>query len=193
MLTWIKGRQTSWLFVVFFVKLASVLAYLLTCSASSTQPGLELTKQMEPPRFLKPVSGLDVPEGGQAVFEVVVSGQPLPEVTWFHEGRPIQHGPDFQVGHRFILQQFLCRTVILSTLYLLLSTMFWPGMDCRRNFKFLGNIHLPRMYIVSHFRAVRTKISGLWPGEFLNRRQFDNKSAANMLTVGFNSVTSFAF
>lgn len=53
---------------------------------------------MEPPRFLKPVNGLDVPEGGQAVFEVVVSGQPLPEVTWFHEGRQIQHGPDFQVN-----------------------------------------------------------------------------------------------
>jgi len=52
---------------------------------------------MEPPRFMKPINGLDVPEGGQAVFEVVVSGQPLPEVTWFHEGRLIQHGPDFQV------------------------------------------------------------------------------------------------
>ena len=52
---------------------------------------------MEPPRFVKPINGLDVPEGGQAVFEVVVTGQPLPEVAWYHEGRPIQHGPDFQV------------------------------------------------------------------------------------------------
>jgi len=52
---------------------------------------------MEPPRFVKPISGLDVPEGGQAVFEVVVAGQPLPDVAWYHEGRPIQHGPDFQV------------------------------------------------------------------------------------------------
>ena len=74
-----------------------LLIYLLTVLATSTQQGLDLSKQMEPPRFLKPVNGLDVPEGGQAVFEVVVSGQPLPEVTWFHEGRPIQHGPDFQV------------------------------------------------------------------------------------------------
>jgi len=46
---------------------------------------------------MKPINGMDVPEGGQAVFEVVVTGQPLPEVAWYHEGRPIQHGPDFQV------------------------------------------------------------------------------------------------
>jgi len=71
--------------------------YLLFIAASSTQPRLDLSKQMEPPRFVKPVNGLDVPEGGQAVFEVVVTGQPLPEVAWYHEGRPIQHGPDFQV------------------------------------------------------------------------------------------------
>jgi len=64
------------------------------------QQRLELSKQMEPPRFMKPINGLDVPEGGQAVFEVVVAGQPLPEVAWYHEGRPIQHGPDFQVSKR---------------------------------------------------------------------------------------------
>lgn len=77
--------------------LTNSLILMFTVLASTTQPGLELSKQMEPPRFMKPINGLDVPEGGQAVFEVVVSGQPLPEVTWFHEGRPIQHGPDFQV------------------------------------------------------------------------------------------------
>jgi len=69
-------------------------------SATAQQQRLDVSKQHEPPRFVQPISGLDVPEGGQAVFEVVVSGKPLPDVAWFHEGRPIQHGPDFQVDAR---------------------------------------------------------------------------------------------
>lgn len=66
-------------------------------SAITVEPVLELTKPMEPPRFLKPINGFDVVEGGQAVFEVIVSGQPLPEVVWFHQGHQIHHGPDFEV------------------------------------------------------------------------------------------------
>ena len=54
---------------------------------------------MEPPQFVRPIYGLDVVEGGQAMFEVVVSGQPMPDITWYHEGHQIQHGPDFQVRY----------------------------------------------------------------------------------------------
>lgn len=70
-------------------------------TAATVEPALELTRPMAPPRFIKPISGFDVVEGGQAVFEVIVSGEPLPEVVWYHEGHQIFHGPDFEVRKSF--------------------------------------------------------------------------------------------
>ena len=53
---------------------------------------------MEPPKFTKPIAGIDVVEGHQAKFEAVATGQPLPQVTWFREGHQIQPTGDFQVS-----------------------------------------------------------------------------------------------
>ncbi|ESO04844.1 hypothetical protein HELRODRAFT_78542 [Helobdella robusta] len=52
---------------------------------------------MTPPQFLKPIYEIDVIKGGQALFEVFLTGSPTPDVIWFHEGQQIFHGPDFQI------------------------------------------------------------------------------------------------
>jgi hypothetical protein len=71
-------------------------------------------QKTEPPRFVKPINGLDVPQGGQAMFEVILSGLPAPEVTWYHEGRLIQPGPDFQIMRAENRAVLIIREVLLE-------------------------------------------------------------------------------
>lgn len=59
---------------------------------------MEPHKHMEPPKFAKPISGVQSKDGEQAVFEAIVAGSPLPEVTWFREGHQITHSEDFHVS-----------------------------------------------------------------------------------------------
>ena len=51
----------------------------------------------EPPRFLKPIAGLDLHEGSPAKFEAVVTGKPEPVIQWLREGEVIQPSTDFMV------------------------------------------------------------------------------------------------
>ena len=71
---------------------------------SESEP--ESTKAVEPPRFLKPMAGLDVQEGRPAQFEVVMAGEPQPQIQWLREGVVIPQNEDFQmttIGNRHIL------------------------------------------------------------------------------------------
>ena len=61
---------------------------------------------MEPPKFVKPVTGIQVMEGQPAHFEALVNGQPAPEVTWFREGHQIHHSEDFQVTLIFLFVKY---------------------------------------------------------------------------------------
>ncbi|ELT91006.1 hypothetical protein CAPTEDRAFT_69048, partial [Capitella teleta] len=59
-----------------------------------------------PPRYLKPITGLDVVEGKSAQFEAIVAGQPPPEVTWFREGHQITDSQEFKItreGNKSVL------------------------------------------------------------------------------------------
>ena len=61
---------------------------------------------MEPPRYLKPIAGLDVVQGKPAQFEAIVAGQPPPEVTWFREGHQITDSEEFKIlreGNKSVL------------------------------------------------------------------------------------------
>ncbi|XP_027700953.1 myosin light chain kinase, smooth muscle [Vombatus ursinus] len=48
-----------------------------------------------PPIFLKGLSDLEVMDGSQVIMTVQISGNPLPEILWLHNGKEIQESEDF--------------------------------------------------------------------------------------------------
>ncbi|KAM4888337.1 myosin light chain kinase, smooth muscle isoform 1-T1 [Thomomys bottae] len=52
------------------------------------------------PNFLQGLSDLKVMDGSQVTMTVQVSGNPPPEVTWFHNGSEIQESEDFHFEQR---------------------------------------------------------------------------------------------
>ena len=110
-------------------------------AALVSEPELDLTKVMEPPQFVRPIYGLDVVEGGQAMFEVVVSGQPMPDITWYHEGHQIQHGPDFQVRYFNCMTLSKIYNILCLNFYVLRIKNFIPifhDAKCRGSFANIG-------------------------------------------------------
>ena len=75
------------------------MLYLVTAVESETEPPMP---QVEPPRFLQPITGLDIMEGNEVRFEAVVAGIPEPQVTWLREGEEIKPSSDFQVMTRTV-------------------------------------------------------------------------------------------
>ncbi|KAL4636237.1 myosin light chain kinase, smooth muscle-like isoform X2 [Arapaima gigas] len=52
-------------------------------------------KKPQPPTFLKSLNDLKVMDGSQVTMTVEVTGNPLPEVMWLHNGQEIQESEDF--------------------------------------------------------------------------------------------------
>ena len=64
---------------------------------SQSEPESDSQRTTEAPRFLQPIAGTEGVPGKPAQFQVVVAGNPLPQVMWFREGHQIQHNGEFQV------------------------------------------------------------------------------------------------
>ena len=112
---------------------------------------VELDKHMAPPAFAKPIAGLDAKEGSLAHFEVVVAGQPLPQVTWFREGHQIVPSKDFQVRkegnkHQLIIQKVMKEDAGIFTCR---ATNPAGAAECS------GALFVERMYPYNFFALVR--------------------------------------
>ncbi|XP_071499535.1 titin-like [Diadema antillarum] len=61
---------------------------------------LEVTREEpEAPKFIEPIQSVQVPEGDTARFECVVTGRPMPEITWFHGEKMIKPTDLIEIGH----------------------------------------------------------------------------------------------
>ncbi|XP_073672731.1 palladin [Garra rufa] len=59
--------------------------------------GVSLDGLMSPPRFTQKLKSQEVAEGSPIRLECRVTGNPLPLVRWFCEGRELHHCPDIQI------------------------------------------------------------------------------------------------
>ncbi|KAA0708686.1 Palladin [Triplophysa tibetana] len=59
--------------------------------------GISLDGPMAPPRFTQKLKSQEVAEGSPIRLECRVTGNPLPLVRWFCEGRELHHCPDIQI------------------------------------------------------------------------------------------------
>ncbi|XP_050994259.1 palladin isoform X3 [Labeo rohita] len=59
--------------------------------------GVSLDGPMTPPRFTQKLKSQEVAEGSPIRLECRVTGNPLPLVRWFCEGRELHHCPDIQI------------------------------------------------------------------------------------------------
>uniref|UniRef100_A0A673M6C1 Palladin n=1 Tax=Sinocyclocheilus rhinocerous TaxID=307959 RepID=A0A673M6C1_9TELE len=59
--------------------------------------GVSLDGPMAPPRFTQKLKSQEVAEGSPIRLECRVTGNPLPLVRWFCEGRELHHCPDIQI------------------------------------------------------------------------------------------------
>uniref|UniRef100_A0A8C1WDT7 Palladin n=1 Tax=Cyprinus carpio TaxID=7962 RepID=A0A8C1WDT7_CYPCA len=59
--------------------------------------GVSLDGPMAPPRFTQKLKSQEVAEGNPIRLECRVTGNPLPLVRWFCEGRELHHCPDIQI------------------------------------------------------------------------------------------------
>ncbi|NXD80224.1 PALLD protein, partial [Halcyon senegalensis] len=53
--------------------------------------------QSSPPQFTQKLRSQEVAEGNRVLLECRVSGNPVPEVRWFCEGKELQNTPDIQI------------------------------------------------------------------------------------------------
>ncbi|XP_071495637.1 myosin light chain kinase, smooth muscle-like [Diadema antillarum] len=56
-------------------------------------------EEPEAPKFIEPIQSVQVPEGDTARFECVVTGRPMPEITWFHGEKMIKPTDLIEIGH----------------------------------------------------------------------------------------------
>ncbi|CAH8869263.1 unnamed protein product, partial [Trichobilharzia szidati] len=68
------------------------------------------------PQFVKPLpmEPIEVKEGEQVCLEVQVSGEPLPEISWYQNGQPIQSGPVWKVTTDRYISRLECKTVSMN-------------------------------------------------------------------------------
>ncbi|XP_051954211.1 palladin-like isoform X4 [Xyrauchen texanus] len=59
--------------------------------------GVSLDGPMAPPQFIQKLKSQEVAEGSPIRLECRVTGNPLPLVRWFCEGRELHHCPDIQI------------------------------------------------------------------------------------------------
>ncbi|XP_066257893.1 uncharacterized protein [Euwallacea similis] len=57
-----------------------------------------IEEPQEPPIFVTPLSDAVIQEGSKLNFICQVTGHPIPKVTWFKAGVPIQHNPDYHTS-----------------------------------------------------------------------------------------------
>lgn len=54
----------------------------------------EETREMEYPRFIKPLVPLRVMDGEKVTLSCVVTGKPIPKVQWYHNDQPVHEAQD---------------------------------------------------------------------------------------------------
>lgn len=70
-------------------------------------------KKLEPPRFIAPLVDAKIDEGGKYVFECLVTGNPIPKISWKKENIPVESNPDYFT--QFDEERGLCSLSIEET------------------------------------------------------------------------------
>ncbi|ESO07120.1 hypothetical protein HELRODRAFT_191066 [Helobdella robusta] len=68
---------------------------LVALTTHETKAQILQQRTPEKPRFISPLVDGEAKEGDRARFECIVVGYPTPEITWFHNGKPIRQTKDF--------------------------------------------------------------------------------------------------
>ncbi|CAH8612085.1 unnamed protein product [Schistosoma intercalatum] len=68
------------------------------------------------PQFVKPLptGTLEVKEGGRLFLEVQVSGEPIPQIDWYHNGQSLQSGPIWKVKTDRYTSQLECNVISMN-------------------------------------------------------------------------------
>uniref|UniRef100_A0A095A5L1 Muscle M-line assembly protein unc-89 n=1 Tax=Schistosoma haematobium TaxID=6185 RepID=A0A095A5L1_SCHHA len=68
------------------------------------------------PQFVKPLptGTLEVKEGGRVFLEVQVSGEPIPQLDWYHNGQSLKSGPIWKVKADRYTSQLQCNVISMN-------------------------------------------------------------------------------
>jgi titin len=73
----------------------------VTCTASLNvveETEWEETRELEYPRFIKPLIPIRVMDGEKVTFQCVVTGKPIPKVQWYHNDLPVKEAKDVVIS-----------------------------------------------------------------------------------------------
>ena len=53
-----------------------------------------------PPKFVQHLNNVVTEEGSQVILEGIVSGKPMPTISWFRKSTPLSDSPDLRLEYR---------------------------------------------------------------------------------------------
>ncbi|XP_067124006.1 muscle M-line assembly protein unc-89-like, partial [Centruroides vittatus] len=98
----ISGGDDHFSVIIRSIKEENIGTY--KCIASNSAGKAEskgvLSIKNEPPKFLKEIGDREAKKGDNIIFEVRLSGYPLPEVTWLKNNVPIVSSDHYKISHK---------------------------------------------------------------------------------------------
>ncbi|XP_070804218.1 palladin isoform X3 [Pituophis catenifer annectens] len=66
-------------------------------TVSQNEVAKESLNQLSPPRFIQKLRSQEILEGSKVLLQCRVAGNPVPQISWFCEGKELQNSPDIQI------------------------------------------------------------------------------------------------
>lgn len=85
----------------------------LNALANNLKTGEGVLKAQSEPKFIAPLVDAKIEEGGKFVFECLVTGNPVPKISWRKENIPVESNPDYLT--KFDEDRGLCSLTIEET------------------------------------------------------------------------------
>ncbi|XP_058048505.1 palladin isoform X3 [Ahaetulla prasina] len=66
-------------------------------TVSQNEVAKESQNQLSPPQFIQKLRSQEILEGSKVLLQCRVAGNPVPQISWFCEGKELQNSPDIQI------------------------------------------------------------------------------------------------